>query len=524
LNPSVTLWETPDTQLKPRESSEVAAAKNHQVQWAQVIVLAILYVTPVFFALRIDQVTDTDVWWHLRSGEWVFLHRAVPQTEPFSSIGAGQPWVAYSWLFELTIFLLFKKLGLLGIVLYTSTMVLATTIAVHRVIRRLNSDFTITAAMTLLAIYCMGRILTPRSWLFSILLFALELGILVDVRQSGKNRNLLWLPLIFVVWANVHVEFADGLLILGIALAEALIAARWRSVQTRFRPAWMAGIFLASVMATLVNPYGWRIYKAGFDQATQMGVLNPIIEFSAISFRNLDDWCLLFLALASVALLTRSRKLQLFEVVLIAVSIFFSFHAQRDIWMLAIAGSAVIASQTSGTSSNPLCLKTPALVLSGVLALFCLVITLRIKQENNADLQVKLTRDLPVAAVDAIRQQGWRGPLYNDFNWGGFLIWWLRMPVSMDGRTNVYGNERIMRSYATWSGYPGWDSDADLVRANLILAPVGAPLTQLLDLQPCLQTAYHDNLAVIFVPRSASAENSSVAISRFCAARQAASH
>lgn len=515
---------TPDIQLKPLNDTKTAAAKDRSVQWIQVIVLAVVYVTPIFFALRLDQVTDTDIWWHLRSGEWISLHRAVPQTEPFSSVGAGQPWVAYSWLFEFSIFLLFQKFGLVGIVIYTSTMVLATTIAVHRVIRRLNSDFAVAAAMTLLAMYCMARVCTPRSWLFSVLLFALELGVLVDVRQSGRHRNLFWLPIIFLVWANVHVEFAVGLLVLGIALLEALIAARWRSVQSRFRPAWTSGILLASVLATLVNPYGWRIYKAGFDQATQMGVLNPIIEFSAISFRTLDDWCLLLLAVASVALLARSRRFEFFEVVLIAVSIFFSFHAQRDVWMLAISGSAVIASEIRGTSSNPVRLKTPALLLSGSLAVFLMAIALGLKQESNAKLQIKLARELPLKAVEAIQHQGWRGPLYNDFNWGGFLIWWLRMPVNMDGRTNVYGNDRVMRSYAAWNGYPGWDSDPDLVRANLILAPVNAPLTQLLELQPCLQTAYQDNLAMVFVPRTSLAGLRDGAGTAFCAARQVASH
>ena len=82
--------------------------------------------------------------------------------------------------------------------------------------------------------------------------------------------------------------------------------------------------------------------------------------------------------------------------------------------------------------------------------------------------------------VETIKQQGWTGPIYNDYNWGGFLIWSLDRPISIYGRNTDFGVENVLRSFATWNGSPGWDSDPDLVKANLIIAPVGSPLVQLL--------------------------------------------
>ena len=70
---------------------------------------------------------------------------------------------------------------------------------------------------------------------------------------------------------------------------------------------------------------------------------------------------------------------------------------------------------------------------------------------------------MPVAAVDAIRAKGYyAGPLFNDFNWGGYLIWALRMPVSIDGRAAFYGDQAIDRSVATWNAAPDWNSDPEL--------------------------------------------------------------
>ena len=158
--------------------------RSRALQWQQAIVMAILYATPVFFVLRLDEVDDTDVWWHLRIGQWIAQHGAIPHTELFSTFGAGKPWAAYSWLFELIIYLLFRKFGLIGIAIYSSAMAVAITAVVHQILRRLNSDFTVGVGITFLAMYTMGRLFTPRPWLLTILFFALELNILIRARQN----------------------------------------------------------------------------------------------------------------------------------------------------------------------------------------------------------------------------------------------------------------------------------------------------------------------------------------------------
>jgi hypothetical protein len=106
---------------------------------------------------------------------------------------------------------------------------------------------------------------------------------------------------------------------------------------------------------------------------------------------------------------------------------------------------------------------------------------------------------MPVRAVESIRTNGYAGPLYNDFNWGGYLIWALRMPVNIDGRTNLYGNERMDRSIATWGAQPDWASDPELKSAGLVIGPVTAPLTQLLRMDSHYKLVYEDKLAAVFV-------------------------
>lgn len=474
---------------------------SRSLQWAQALILVALYSFPAFLCLHIADAGDPDVWWHLRTGEWILQYGAVPHTEPFSMFGAGKPWVAYSWLFELLIFQLFRWLGLVGLVVYTTGMAVSIAVVVHRLIRRLQVDFSLGVLLTVVAAFSIYRLYTPRTWLFSILFFALELDVLMQARKTGKIRELVWLPVIFALWANVHIQFIDGLVLLVIALAESLWAKR-AGARTLIHPGWLSAVSLACVLATFVNPYGWRIYGVAYDLAGQLGVMNKIAELSAMPFRDLDNWCVLLLALGAAGALARARRFALFEAGLLAFAVLVSFRTQRDVWVVVIAASAILASELTGNEKNQLRLKPIAAPLIAVGTCLAVWLGFHFLGVNNARLRARLAEDMPVRAVEVVKAKGWSGPLYNDFNWGGYLIWALRTPVAVDGRQNVYGDERLNRSYATWNAQPGWDSDPDLQKAKLVIAPVNAPLTQLLRIDARFEVAYEDKLAVVFIARN----------------------
>ena len=504
-------------ELPDLKTAEVQVAQTTRLKWAQGIVLVVLFTSAVCFALRLVGVIDTDLWWHMAVGRWIVDHRAIPYTEPFSAMDTGKPFAAYSWLFELIVFWFYQKFGLVGIVVFSSGMAAAIAAAVHHLVRRLNATFLVGVGITFFCIFTMARLYTPRPWLPSILFFALELDILMRARKTGQDRELYWLPILFAVWVNMHIQFVDGLVVLGIAMAEALCAMRSTTIQSKFRAGRITLIFTACVAATCLNPYGPRIYKVAYDLVAQGAGLAQLPELSAIPFRSLDDWCVLGFALAATAVMARAGKSSFFEVVLLAFAVIISFRSQRDIWVLAIVGAALVASNVPEHAEDRFLLKASAvpLVSLGTVALAALAFPLMGIQAT--ELQSRLSESLPVKAVDVIKEHGWSGPLYNDYGWGGYLIWSLQEPVSIYGRNTVYGVEKVLRSDASWNAHAGWDSDPDLLRANLIVAKRGAPLVQLLQLQPCLQAAYEDQNAAVFIPRSVSGET---VTSPYCEARK----
>jgi hypothetical protein len=92
------------------------------------------------------------------------------------------------------------------------------------------------------------------------------------------------------------------------------------------------------------------------------------------------------------------------------------------------------------------------------------------------------------------------GPLYNDWNWGGFLTWTLPdIPVYVDSRTNLPGDATLERSIAVWSGAADWANDPALANARLIIANNNYALTSLLREDLRFRIIYEDATAVVFI-------------------------
>ena len=483
----------------PQRNISESSPHHRSEQFAQAILLIVLFAAPALVCLHSACVNDPDIWWHLRTGQWIQQHHTLPRTDPFSSDLAGKPWAAYSWLFELLVYQLVQHLGLVGIVVYSAAMVLAITAALHHLVNRLQRDFSLGVLITLAACLSIGHLFTPRPWLFTILLFVLELDILMYARKTARLRELAWLPVIFALWANIHIQFINGLLVLALVLAESILARWWPQITTRIRPIPLAAAALASLLATMANPYGWHIYRIASDLATQSGVMSKISELQAIPFRDVVDYAVLGLALAATAVLARRPQPPPLESALLAFAILLSFRSQRDVWIMAAVASAILASRLTGSEKAQNRLPAYIPPLSALLAGLVVALALPVMHITNPRLQNLLAESMPVHAVDTVRARGYAGPLFNDFNWGGYLIWSLRLPVSIDGRAALHGDDRINRSIATWDAHPDWATDPQLTSAALVIGPVNAPLTQLLRIDPHFDLVFDDKLATVFV-------------------------
>jgi hypothetical protein len=465
------------------------------------LLLVLLFSLPILITIR--PVRDLDIWWHLREGQWIIEHHTVPVTDPFSSYGAGKRWLAYSWLFEVVVYGLYHAFGLLGLVLYTASMAVLITLALHGLVRQAGADFTIACILTAGGVIAMAPVLVhPRPWLLTIFFFTLELYLIGVFRRAGRPWPLLLLPPLFALWASINIQFVYGLFVLAIATIEPLAERPWtanaRARQVLYSP--MAALFAACLLATLVNPYGFRVYVPVFEAVTLTKPFLFLQELEAPRFRSVFDWTMLAVTLGGAYTLGRSGFRRAFPTLLLPCGAFLSFRAARDVWFVVVVALMIMAAHgpKAGRVVERLAARWRFVVAVAVAAVAAVIVPLRVSRPA---LEQALAQRFPETAAAIVEQHGYAGIIYNDYDWGGYLIW--RLPtlmVNMDGRNPLHGDTRILRSVATWSGREGWDKDPELAAAGIVIGNRKSALVSLLRRDARFDLVHEDEVAVVFVP------------------------
>ena len=484
---------------------------KHEELFRRSFLLAVLLALPAIVVLRWKVgLEDADIWWHLRTGEWILNHHMVPPTDPFSLHGAGKEWVAYSWLFEVLVFRFHQWFGLSGILYYNVILSIAITAAVFTLIKRFEPAFISAVGLAAISIVSMLPVLLmPRPWLFTVLFFTIELKLLLSARATGNIRALWYLPFLFALWANLHIQFIYGLLLLGLATSEFLVTKILRRFtdqveESALNPARMALVTVACIAATLANPYHYKIYFPVLDYMVQLGFYDLVSELQAPQFRTLCEWLVLGIAVGTSFILGRRQRINAFFVLLLLMALTISFRSRRDMWLVAVASAGIVVASSSNFSVVSQYVLSRARLLSlSVAILVVIAFTMRITDLSEDTLRRKVSEKLPAEAAAVVEERGYAGPLYNHFNWGGYLIWRLPgLPVAMDGRTNLYGVEKASHSLEVWAGGSSWSSDPELDAAGLVVAQIDQPLTSLLKRDPRFDLVYEDKIAAVFVARN----------------------
>ncbi len=481
-----------------------AIASSQALAWAT---LTCLFAALPLFFIKHARLADPDIWWHMRTGEWIVQNHRIPHLDPFSAGALGRPWVDYSWIFDLGSYWTVSQFDLSSIVWFEMLMRLAVTAVIFSIVRIVTPNFWKAVGLTALAMLAMAAALPPRPGTLTVLFFVSELLVLVWAQRKSDARLLWILPALFVLWANVHIEFVLGLFLLGVFCAEPLMDWLWsgmrapRPVLNGFhRQLWFA--FFASCLATLVNPYGPQLFSNVFHYARDTKIYDIIVEFHAMHFRSLNDWAVLLLLMLACFALGRVRPLRTSWAVLLGWSAWMGFRSLREAWLVAVLSAVIIASSGDEEDQGPgkrfpISLATWSAVGGSVVLL--LVMGAGIWSLTSQKLLRQVAATYPLGAVGYIHQNHLQGPMLNELSWGGFLIYAVpEIPVAMDGRTNVHPQDEILRALPLWNGEAGWQNRPELRNANLVIADHSWPLSNLLRSDPRFRVAYEDSTAVLF--------------------------
>ncbi len=469
-------------------------------------------------------VTDPDLWWHLRTGQWIVETGHVPHTDPFSFTRTGQAWVAHEWLSDVVFYGLWKHGGYAALIVFSAMVTTAGFMLLY--LRCLSSGVKNQWAVVATIL---GALAAAPSWgvrpqLFTFALASLLLWLLERGMKEERPRLLLWIPPLFLLWLNLHAGFALGSVLLlaygaGLTIETATGTTPWKEA----RPIILRVVLLLAACLALVplNPSGAELYRYPFDTLRSPGMRSLIGEWHSPNFHEwlyrpfLLVWLLLLAALAN----SRSRPKGRVMVPLLLTA-FAALDAVRHIPIFVLLAMPVIAAALPADSASltvpdsdrppkpsrlrPL-FNAVAVILMAVFALVRWVSLARSQDAREAE-------KFPQKAVAFLRTGDYPRNIFVYYDWGGYAIWKLypEYRVFVDGRADLYGDDHLRQFMTTVQLRTGWREVLDNWKVEAVLVPPACALAQALLLDPNWHTAFSDSKAILLVRRVPTVKNAGV--------------
>jgi len=490
-----------------------------------VVLLGALAFTP----LSVRLLGDAGIGWHIRTGQQILATHAIPRVDPFSSTMQGQPWFAWEWLYDVVAGRLESGLGLNGVVWLTAVVLAAVFGLLFRLLMRRGTHIFAAVILVLLAVSASMIHFLARphvvSWLFTLIWFAILDGderraVRGSGRASSARRRLWMFPLLMVVWVNLHGGFLVGFILLAIFW----LGAVWRfltadanriedalqKIAARQRALVLAAVGLVSLAASLVNPYGWNLYRHIYVYLSNRFLMNHIDEFRSPDFHGAAQKCFLALLLITVAVLAaRGRELRLSGVLTILFAVYAGLYASRNIPVSSLLLAIVIGPLAGVSWGERFSEKMTAVecslrghlwpILATVLTFVIAANGGRLGSSTLMEAHFDPKR-MPVAAIDFLSQRAARGPVLTTDSWGGYVIYRMypQARVVLDDRHDLYG-EKFFKAYLKMERVePGWEEFLRDHPAEYVVLPRESALTMMLLATGKRKQLYGDDVAVVF--------------------------
>jgi len=441
---------------------------------------------------------DGDAGWHIRTGEYIIDHGAVPKADLFSYSKPGQPWYAWEWLSDVCMALLHRAWGLKALVLAAGLLIATTsTLLLCHVFRSGANTFAALVAV-LLAVGSSSIHYLARPHLVTLLFVTVSMWMLDRDRQAPSAWTWCLVPL-SALWANMHGGFLAMIACMTLMAAgtavEAFLYGDPQKLYGAGRYTLLAG---ACSLATLANPYGveLHVHIAGYLRSDW--IRNLVQEFQSPKFRseNLFQFeILLFLGVMCVGSLLARKK------IVEALWVLFWGHqalnSARHVPIFAIVATPLVACEltrlwdlwaasASRRSLRGILSSLAADSASGFrrvsfwpLALVVLLIVATPAGRWPKDFP---EQRFPVSMVTRHAEKLKRGRVFTPDQWADYLIYrfYPSQKVFFDGRSDFYGPSIGDQYIHLYEGRYDWDTILDRNRIDVVLCPVEWPLASLL--------------------------------------------
>lgn len=463
--------------------------------------------TFLWLLTRPELLNDGDTYWHIATGRWIVAHGLVPANDPFSHTLPGAPWTAHEWLAELLFAAAHAAAGWSGVAALTAAAAgTALALLMRYLLRHLvaiHALFFVALAASLMLPHLLAR---PHA--LAAPLLVLWTVALVRAREAERTPGPLALAAL-LLWANLHGSFPLALLLAGAIAGEAVLATTAMTPAARRQTLRSWGLFLVAAFAvTLLTPHGidgWR-FAAEFQNLSFS--LSRLGEWRSPDFQRLQPLEIWLLAATALALL-RGLRLPPLRIALLLGLLHLALQHVRHGELLGLLAPVIVAQPfatqltSAGAPENgidrwfaslapPAGKTATAVVLAVLLAAAAIAGRLALPQPAAAAT--------PAAAVRAALAAAPPGPVFNAYEFGGYLIY-SGIPPYIDARADFYGDAFVARFYRAVTLDPP-DLLPQLLEQHRIgwtLLQPELPAVALLDRLPGWRRLHADATAVVHV-------------------------
>lgn len=481
---------------------------------------AILFIA--VFAMAVRAPADTDTWWHLKAGQTTLENGRILQTDLFSHTRYGSRWINHSWLSQVVLYSLFDHFSYAGLGLWMGAVVMAAFVFVYL---QMEGDVFTRAFLVILAAATSAVVWSARPQLFSLLLTAVVAYLLYLFKWRGLNR--LWLlPPLFILWANLHAGYALGFMLLAAFIAGEVLnhflalvspgddpVVEWKGISL------VILVSLLSALLLVLNPNTTRMWTY-YLETVRIGALQDFIqEWQSPNFHHLYTHPFIWTLLATLAAMGLSgRRVDGTDLAMVGGFTYAALMAGRNFGPFALVAAPVLSRHvtaflrqgdkgTRGVAPRlPRSSARRGAVNWGLLALIVVLAGAKVYLPLRPAFNEQAQREsLPVGAVEWIQTHRPEGEMFNEYNWGGYLIWclWPDYRVFVDGRTDLYGDEFLRQYLSVRSGRPGFEETLAAYDVNLVLTYPDDALSAQLACAGGWEEVYRDEVAAIWVREEA---------------------
>jgi len=459
---------------------------------------------------------DGDLGRHLTLGNYILDSKTIPINDIFSFSKAGDSLTPHEWLSDVLFALVYRYAKLDGVVWMTAIVLAVTMWLIYSYSSKISGMSILAAAAAILGAAASSLHWLTRPHIFTILLTIIW-TIELDRIRLGKKKYWFTLPIIMLVWVNLHGAFFAGLL-LWLCYFVGLILDRGTSWND-IKPFLWVGI--TSFLITLVNPDGFGIWKTGFEFLGNQYLVSHTAEYLPPNFQNSSFWPFLLVLMGSLILFAFSkRRLAIPHIFIIGGWSLLALYSARNIPLYIAASLPFICSAGAGLLIDNNSIKpikdfiafqdglneTEKQLKGGVWAtLVVFIVAVMLVGGTNLDFDQQgnefSTEVFPVAAVDWMEDKPLSGNGFNYFPWGGYLLYrlWPENLVFIDGQTDFYG-EKLTREYEKIITLgKGWQTIIEEYQINWVLMPVDSILIDELRSSSDWEIVFEDNTAAAAV-------------------------